>query len=101
MVVDAAVPAGQPAAFAHRNTAAGVLRCFRTLWRCVDAEAVRSALRRRFPPPPAGPCSSTSAITTLAPSRANIRAVAAPMPDAAPENNGDFVGESHGCPPLV
>src|ERR1700736_845551 len=30
-------------------------------------------------------CSSTSAITTLAPSRANIRAVAAPMPDAAPE----------------
>jgi hypothetical protein len=30
-------------------------------------------------------CSSTSAITTLAPSRANMRAVAAPMPDAAPE----------------
>src|SRR6266446_5928667 len=30
-------------------------------------------------------CSSTSAITTLAPSRANRRAVAAPMPDAAPE----------------
>src|SRR6202048_3464078 len=30
-------------------------------------------------------CSSTSAITTLAPSRANSRAVAAPMPDAAPE----------------
>src|SRR6516164_3863895 len=30
-------------------------------------------------------CSSTSAITTLAPSRANICAVAAPMPDAAPE----------------
>src|SRR5271169_2825055 len=29
--------------------------------------------------------SSTSAITTLAPSRANMRAVAAPMPDAAPE----------------
>src|ERR1700757_4191749 len=30
-------------------------------------------------------CSSTSAITTFAPSRANKRAVAAPMPDAAPE----------------
>src|SRR6266478_8392432 len=30
-------------------------------------------------------CSSASAITTLAPSRANRRAVAAPMPDAAPE----------------
>src|SRR5437867_3828963 len=30
-------------------------------------------------------CSSTSPITTLAPSRANMRAVAAPMPDAAPE----------------
>src|SRR5215831_12035389 len=30
-------------------------------------------------------CSNTSAITTLAPSRANMRAVAAPMPDAAPE----------------
>src|SRR5438132_10986102 len=30
-------------------------------------------------------CSSTSAITTLAPSRANRRAVAAPMPDAAPD----------------
>src|SRR5712671_5714217 len=30
-------------------------------------------------------CSSTSAITTLAPSRANMRAVAVPMPDAAPE----------------
>src|SRR5262249_46549120 len=30
-------------------------------------------------------CSSMSAITTSAPSRANIRAVAAPMPDAAPE----------------
>src|SRR5215472_2379781 len=30
-------------------------------------------------------CSSRSAITTLAPSRANIRAVAAPMPDAEPE----------------
>src|SRR4029077_12508625 len=30
-------------------------------------------------------CSSTSAMTTLAPSRANMRAVAAPMPDAAPE----------------
>src|SRR6266478_4307238 len=29
--------------------------------------------------------SSTSAITTWAPSRANMRAVAAPMPDAAPE----------------
>ena len=30
-------------------------------------------------------CSITSAMTTLAPSRANIRAVAAPMPDAAPD----------------
>src|SRR5215469_8766781 len=30
-------------------------------------------------------CSSTSPITTLAPSRANMRAVAAPIPDAAPE----------------
>src|SRR5215472_11109022 len=30
-------------------------------------------------------CSSTSAMTTLAPSRANICAVAAPMPDAAPD----------------
>src|SRR5215472_14260081 len=30
-------------------------------------------------------CSSTSPITTVAPSRANMRAVAAPMPDAAPE----------------
>src|SRR6266436_3636636 len=30
-------------------------------------------------------CSSMSAITTLAPSRANRRAVAAPMPDAAPD----------------
>src|SRR6516165_11199275 len=30
-------------------------------------------------------CSRTSAITTLAPSRANMRAVAAPIPDAAPE----------------
>src|SRR5215467_2155754 len=30
-------------------------------------------------------CSSTSPITTLAPSRANMRAVAAPMPEAAPE----------------
>src|SRR5215471_3594217 len=30
-------------------------------------------------------CSNMSPITTLAPSRANIRAVAAPIPDAAPE----------------
>src|SRR5215475_2604790 len=35
-------------------------------------------------------CSSTSATTTLAPSRANIRAVAAPMPDAAPEMTAPF-----------
>src|SRR5215831_16501958 len=35
-------------------------------------------------------CSSTSAITTLAPSRANMRAVAAPMPDAAPEMMATF-----------
>src|SRR5499433_747612 len=35
-------------------------------------------------------CSSTSATTTLAPSRANIRAVAAPMPDAAPEMMATF-----------
>jgi hypothetical protein len=46
-------------------------------------------------------CSSTSAITTLAPSRANMRAVAAPMPDAAPEMMATLSRESHGCLPFA
>src|ERR1700730_11373108 len=39
-------------------------------------------------------CSSTSPITTLAPSRANMRAVAAPMPEAAPEMMATLPGVS-------
>src|SRR5438477_9085066 len=46
-------------------------------------------------------CSRTSAITTLAPSRANMRAVAAPMPDAAPEMMATFPASLIAVLPLV